>query len=67
MEEKRTTTPSKNIAAYIVGMVFIAVGITILLRREFIISFTQFLSITLMAVGIVLIITYLCKHKKTKS
>jgi hypothetical protein len=67
MEEKRTNTPPINLRAYIWGIAFIATGTIIMLHRLFFISLRQLFPIGLIAVGIILILTYLCNRKKTKS
>lgn len=67
MEEKITTKRPKKIRAYIRGLVFITVGVVISLYRLFDISLSKLLPITLIAVGIILILTYLYHHKKTES
>jgi tetrahydromethanopterin S-methyltransferase subunit E len=67
MEEKRTNTPPKSLGAYIWGIAFIATGTVIMLHRLFFISLKQLFPISLMAVGIILVLTSLYNRKKTKS
>lgn len=66
MEEKRTIKPF-NLKAYIWGIAFIATGVILMLHRLFFISLKQLFPISLMAVGIILILTYLYNLKRTKS
>jgi len=67
MEEEKTTKPPVNMAAYFWGIAFIAVGIIILLRKLFSVSLAKLFPSTLIAIGIILIVSYLYHHKKTKS
>ena len=67
-EENKTTmeTPRNKMAAYILGIAFIAFGIMILLHRLFFISLSYLLPIGLMAMGMGMVVAYLFNYKKTE-